>query len=143
LPWRGEDGDMKQTPKIYDVAILGTGMGGSILGAILARQGLGVVLIDKDAHPKFSIGESTVAETNLQMEIMAARYNVPELDNFRSFERSKSVLRTNGLKTNFGFIHHQPGEYPALADMNQVTITSAFHLFRQDVDTYLYQVAIS
>ncbi len=133
---------MVNKEKLYDVAILGAGMGGSILGTILARQGLSAVIIDKGTHPKYSIGESTVSETNLQMEIMAARYNVPELDYFRSFDRSRAILRTNGIKNNFGFVHHREGRSPTLNDMNQVTVTSALHLFRQDVDTYLFQLAI-
>lgn len=34
-----------------DVAILGSGLAGSIMGAILARQGANVVLIDAGQHP--------------------------------------------------------------------------------------------
>ena len=41
-----------------DVVILGSGLAGSITGAILARQGAKVVLIDAGQHPRFAVGES-------------------------------------------------------------------------------------
>ncbi|MCA9947769.1 MAG: NAD(P)-binding protein, partial [Anaerolineales bacterium] len=42
----------------FDVAIIGSGMSGSALGAILARQGQRVVIFEAKAHPRFAIGES-------------------------------------------------------------------------------------
>ena len=44
----------------YDVAVLGAGIAGSALAAILARHQVRTVLIDAGTHPRFSIGESTV-----------------------------------------------------------------------------------
>jgi flavin-dependent dehydrogenase len=41
-----------------DVLIVGAGPGGATAAALLARQGVDVLLIDKDAHPRFHIGES-------------------------------------------------------------------------------------
>jgi len=41
-----------------DVLIIGGGPGGSTAAALLAQDGRGVVLLDKDAHPRFHIGES-------------------------------------------------------------------------------------
>jgi tetracycline 7-halogenase / FADH2 O2-dependent halogenase len=35
----------------YHVAILGTGIGGTILGAILAKHGLRVLLLEQGVHP--------------------------------------------------------------------------------------------
>ena len=58
----------------YDVAILGTGIGGSILGCILAKNGLRVVMLEQQEHPRFAIGESTVPETTLLFRVLAARY---------------------------------------------------------------------
>lgn len=42
----------------YDVAIIGSGIAGSTLAAILARQGLSVLIFEAGTHPKFAIGES-------------------------------------------------------------------------------------
>jgi flavin-dependent dehydrogenase len=41
-----------------DVVIIGAGPGGATAGALLARAGVDVCLIDKDAFPRFHIGES-------------------------------------------------------------------------------------
>ncbi len=41
-----------------DVIIIGAGPGGSTAGALLARQGVDVCILDKDAFPRFHIGES-------------------------------------------------------------------------------------
>jgi len=41
-----------------DVVIIGGGPGGSTAGALLAQKGWRVLLIEKDRHPRFHIGES-------------------------------------------------------------------------------------
>ena len=46
---------MPNTPK-YDVAIIGSGIGGSTLAAVLARQGLSVIVFEGGQHPRFTIG---------------------------------------------------------------------------------------
>lgn len=41
-----------------DVLIIGAGPGGATAGALLAKQGVSVTLVDKDEFPRFHIGES-------------------------------------------------------------------------------------
>ncbi|WP_228119338.1 NAD(P)/FAD-dependent oxidoreductase [Gluconobacter oxydans] len=41
-----------------DVLVIGGGPAGSTAATLLARQGYDVVLVEKDAHPRFHIGES-------------------------------------------------------------------------------------
>ena len=41
-----------------DVVIIGGGPGGSTAGALLAQKGWRVLLLEKDRHPRFHIGES-------------------------------------------------------------------------------------
>ncbi len=44
--------------EVYDVAIIGGGPAGSIAGALLARAGRRVVVLERDKFPRFHIGES-------------------------------------------------------------------------------------
>src|SRR5258705_6333407 len=41
-----------------DVVVIGGGAGGSTTAALLAQRGHRVVLVEKDSHPRFHIGES-------------------------------------------------------------------------------------
>lgn len=60
----------------YDIAIIGSGIGGSTLGAILARQGLHVVIFEAGVHPKFAVGESMILETSETLRALAVFYDV-------------------------------------------------------------------
>src|SRR3954469_297262 len=92
----------KGVQMVYDVVILGSGISGSILAAILARHGVKTLLIDHGQHPRFTIGESMIPGTSALLRIMADRYDVPELEyvsTFRSLRRH--VTASSGMKRNF------------------------------------------
>ena len=46
------------SPLQCDVLVIGGGPAGSTAATLLARQGHSVLLLDKDRHPRFHIGES-------------------------------------------------------------------------------------
>jgi flavin-dependent dehydrogenase len=46
-----------------DVLVVGGGPGGSATAVFLARQGLDTVLVERDAHPRFHIGESLLPQS--------------------------------------------------------------------------------
>jgi FADH2 O2-dependent halogenase len=135
--------------RVFDVAIVGGGIGGSVLAAILARNGVRVLLLEGGGHPRFAIGESTVPETTFGLRVLARRYGVPELENLSTNATLRHHVSSNcGVKRNFGFVYHRDGE-PTRAEECTQYLTWApplgpdSHFFRQDVDAYLFHVAVS
>src|SRR5690606_31704215 len=78
----------------YDFVIMGTGISGSIMGAILARSGATVLMIDAGVHPRFAIGESTIPATSRMLSFIADRYDVPELAHLASFADIRKHIGT-------------------------------------------------
>ncbi|MCB8954771.1 MAG: tryptophan 7-halogenase [Ardenticatenales bacterium] len=136
------------TANQFDVAIMGAGIGGSLLATVLSDQGLRVLLLDAATHPRFVIGESTVRHTLRLVKIMAEHYDIEELRHVGSGENiRKYVTSACGEKRNFGFIYHRMGQQHNPAEANQLVIPPfregyEAHLFRQDIDAYLYQAAL-
>ncbi|NUS13152.1 MAG: NAD(P)-binding protein [Streptomyces sp.] len=134
-------------PQRYDVIILGSGIAGSTLGAILARQGASVLLLDAGTHPRFAVGESTTLYTLKVFRLLARRYDVPELEPLTSYDGCRDEIGpTSGTKRHFGFIRHEEGKEPDPAEFNQFSppskVLQTSHLFRQDTDAYLFHTAI-
>jgi len=128
-----------------DVTIIGSGIAGGILAAILARNGLDVILIDKLKHPKFAIGESTIPETALLFQFLASRFNVPELAEISTFQKGRTNLPLSGIKRNFGFMYHSDSQFShafshqlgAANDEHAIN-----HFFRQEVDHFVAKTAV-
>jgi tetracycline 7-halogenase / FADH2 O2-dependent halogenase len=132
----------------YDVAILGAGMAGSLLGAVLARNGVSVLLPDAGTHPRFAVGESTIPYTSAMARLIAQRYQVREIEPLASFGGTVSkVSPMSGRKQNFGFVYHVEGAPQRPEQVNQLVIPewqrTECHLFRQDVDAYLFHAAVA
>ncbi|MEZ4595103.1 MAG: FAD-dependent oxidoreductase, partial [Chloroflexota bacterium] len=94
----------------FDVAIIGSGIAGSALAAILARHGQRVVVFEARSHPRFAIGESLILETSEMMRALAHFFDVPELAYFSTENFLPFAGTTHGIKRHFGFLHHQPGQ---------------------------------
>ncbi|HZS40459.1 MAG TPA: tryptophan 7-halogenase [Polyangia bacterium] len=133
---------------VYDVIILGAGIGGTLLATILARHGARVLIVEKGEHPRFAVGESTVPETTFLLEVLARRYDVPEIGHLRNFHRvRRHVSAACGVKRNFSFVYHRDGEPHRARESTQFPTWGPpfgpdVHLFRQDVDAYLLAVAV-
>lgn len=131
------------TQPAHDVAILGTGLAGTMLGAILARQGVRVVLVDRSEHPRFAIGESTIPQTSMMLRILAKRFGVPEIARLSGIEDlDRHVASSCGVKRHFGFVYHREGREQDLAEANQTVIPEFLHgpeshLYRQDTDAWM------
>ena len=131
----------------FDVAILGSGIGGSMLAAVLAKQGVRTILIEAGTHPRFAIGESLVPETSLRLKLLGERFGVPEIGYLGSFHALRDhVSPACGVKRSFAFVYHRPNQEQRGSESNELpTLTPPFgpdaHLFRQDTDQWLVMVA--
>lgn len=140
--------DTERQPDVrYDVAILGAGMAGGMLGAVLARNGVKVLLIDAGTHPRFAVGESTIPYTSTMTKIISARYEVPEIEPLASFRGiQEQVSPMCGRKQNFGFVYHREGLPHDPQEINQLVVPewqrTETHMFRQDTDAYLFNLAV-
>jgi len=135
------------TEKRYDVAILGAGIAGSMLAAVLARNDVRVLLVDAGLHPRFAVGESTIPYTSALVRLISARYDVPEVASLATYKDIRdNVSRMCGWKKNFGFVYHRPERAQNPSEANQLVLPVALqtetHLYRQDVDAYMYHVAL-
>ena len=82
----------------YDVAIVGSGFAGSLLAMILRRQGRSVILLEKGKHPRFAIGESSTPLSNLLLEDLALRYDLPGIAPLTKWGTMAAVLSEPGLR---------------------------------------------
>jgi FADH2 O2-dependent halogenase len=132
----------------FDLAVVGSGFGGSLLAMVARRIGLRVVLVERGSHPRFAIGESTSPLANLLLEQLAARYDLPSLAplaTYGSWLREYPEVR-RGLKRGFTFFHHREGRpFGAAADRSDQLMVAASpndrvadtHWLRADVDHLL------
>ncbi len=133
--------------KRYQVAIIGSGIAGTTLGAILARHGMQVIIFEAKQHPRFAIGESMILETSDMMRALAEFYDVPEAAYFSSINFMAFAGSSHGVKRHFGFFHHRENEAHNPRHTLQAVIPKEphgheFHLYRQDTDYFLMSSAI-
>lgn len=132
----------------FAVAILGSGFAGSLLALIARKLGRSVVLVEKGAHPRFAIGESSSPLANLLLEELADRYDLPRirpLAKWGTWQRTYPEIGC-GLKRGFSFFSHERGR-PFRHDSsreNQLLVAASpcdeiadTHWYRPDFDAFL------
>ena len=128
----------------YDVVIIGSGISGTMLGAILAKHGVNTLIIDAGTHPRFVVGESMIPESGVLLDILAARYDIPELSYPARVDTAIDHIGTSsaGIKLSFGFAWNAPHRPLKLEHIDSFPIIAPeAHLFRQDVDAYYLALA--
>jgi FADH2 O2-dependent halogenase len=136
----------------YDVAILGSGFGGSLLSMIARRARRSVVLLERGRHPRFAIGESSTPLANLALEELADRYDLPRLKplaKWGTWQDSYPQIPC-GLKRGFSFFAHVlGGPAPDPSDRDRQLLVAASpndriadtHWYRADLDHFLVREA--
>lgn len=136
----------------YDIAVVGSGFAGSLLAMIARRLGRSVVLIEKGAHPRVVIGESSTPLANLLFEKLCVRYDLPALKplaKWGSWQRAHPELAC-GLKRGFTFHHHAFGGSHSHDGMRKDQLLVAAsphdeiadtHWYRADFDHFLVEEA--
>lgn len=100
----------------YDIAVVGSGFAGSLLAMIARRLGKSVVLLERGKHPRFAIGESSTPLSNLLLEELSTRYDLPRLaplSKWGTWQKAYPEVGC-GLKRGFTFFHHQFGQRAAM-----------------------------
>src|SRR5213076_1690589 len=136
----------------FDIAVIGSGFGGSLVAMIARRLGRSVILLERGRHPRFAIGESSTPLANLLLEELTRRYDLPRLlplAKWGSWQKTYPQIAC-GLKRGFTFYHHQ-FEKPFLNDSewrDQLLVAASprdeiadTHWYRPDFDHFLVREA--
>lgn len=133
---------------MYDIAVVGSGFAGSLLAMIARRLGRSVILLEKGKHPRFAIGESSTPLSNLLLEDLTTRYDLPRLKPLTKWGRWQRAYPEVGcgLKRGFTFYHHELGEAETNdSDRTRQLLVAASphdeiadtHWYRADFDHFL------
>ena len=127
----------------FDIAVIGSGFAGSLIAMIARRLGHSVVMIERGAHPRFAIGESSTPLANLLLEDLAQRYDLPgvhPLCKWGTWQKSLPHLGC-GLKRGFTFLHHRFDEpfsnSELLVAASPRDAIADTHWYRPDFDQFL------
>ncbi len=138
----------------FDVVVLGSGFAGGLLGLLLRKRGLSVLVIDRQKHPRFAIGESSTPAADFILESLCDEYDLPELKplcRYGSWCRTQPSL-SRGLKRGFSYFHHCEGEpfTPGPNHDRELLVAASAndevgdtHWYRADVDAFIAQLFVS
>jgi tetracycline 7-halogenase / FADH2 O2-dependent halogenase len=137
-----------------DLAVVGSGFGGSILTMVARRLGLRVALLERGRHPRFAIGESSSPLAGILIEQLADRYDLPRLKPLAAFGTWQRAYPgvVCGLKRGFTYFKHEEGRrFTAATDRaNQLLVAASpndeisdTHWLRADVDDFLMRDAVA
>jgi len=138
----------------FDLAVVGSGFGGSLTALVARRLGLDVILLERGTHPRFAIGESSTPMSNILLETIARDFNLPRIAPLSRYGTWKKAYPDIGVgpKRGFSFYGH-PLDRPfaARADRSDQLLAEASphhdvadtHWYRPDFDHFLVREAIA
>ncbi len=125
----------------FDIAVIGSGYSGSLMAMVARRLGRSVVMVERGTHPRVVIGESSTPLSNLLLEELADRYDLPRIKplvKWGSWQATYPELAC-GLKRGFSFFH-AAGER-MLVEASPHDGIADTHWFRADTDAFLMREA--
>ena len=134
------------------VVIVGSGFAGAILARVARATGHDVTLVERGAHPRFALGESSTPLAALALERLAARFGLDDLHALAAYGRWSVRLPElrRGLKRGFTFYRHARGRPFENDESNRNRLLVAAspddavadaHWLREDVDAFLVRRA--
>ncbi|HUG90457.1 MAG TPA: tryptophan 7-halogenase [Planctomycetaceae bacterium] len=131
-----------------EIAVIGSGFGGSLTALLLDRIGRRPMLVDRGSHPRFAIGESSTPIANLVLRDLALRYGLPRLVPLAKYGTWQATYPdvVCGIKRGFSYFQHVPGEpfAPQADHANELLVAASgdeqrsdTHWLRSDVDAFL------
>lgn len=133
--------------KRYDVIIAGSGVAGTSMGTILAKEGLQVLIIELGKHPRFALGEAMLPQSAIWPFMIGEAFEIPEISHLSHADRIIDHITTScGVKHSIGFVHHTDGASHNSQRMHQLIpphlpFYSESHLMREDIDLFLLDAA--
>ncbi len=135
-----------------DLAIVGSGFGGSLTALVAKSLGLQPILLERGAHPRFAIGESSTPMSNILLETIARDYDLPRirpLARYGTWKRAHPEVGV-GPKRGFSFYAHSAFRpFAAERDRSDQLLAEASphhdvadtHWYRPDFDHFLVREA--
>src|SRR5438105_15047029 len=109
------------------VLVAGGGPAGSITAALLAREGVDVMLVEKAKHPRYHIGESLLTSVMPVLEFIDAKGRIDE----HGF-----------VKKYGGYFRVKQGERPGHVDFSKLSkYNHSYQVLRSEFDQVLFEHA--
>ncbi len=140
--------------KTYDITVIGSGFAGSITAMGLHKLGYSVCLIEKEKHPRFTIGESSTPIADMVLRSLADEYELPflkKISRYGDWQKHYPEV-VCGLKRGFSYYPHQKGKpFKSSKDHENELLVAASvndensdtNWLRSDVDHFLLKQAQS
>ena len=113
-----------------DILVIGAGPAGSTAAALLAQRGHDVLLVEKDRHPRFHIGESLLPLNTAIFDRLGIRDRVASVGTHKP--GAEFVADDTGKEVQFSFANALDKRFP-----------SSWQVKRADFDQILFETAKS
>jgi len=131
--------------EVYDITVIGSGLGGAVCATVLAKQGFNVLMIEKGSHPRFALGESATPVTTFYFKKFSEMYDIPEylpLSSYHTMDQAGKKM-IYGPKELFHYCWHDISGKKEW-DKKEIAVQTPgvdVQYYREDLDFYLVEIA--